>query len=123
MKILAFEGKHKLSDKWEEDPYLVLDQPNPDIPVFTVQKESGEGRKRNLHRNLLLPVGHLVETRPIPKRRRFPRKEPPKPAPRPTERLTEQESDYVESSDDELGVLWESKVEDDSDSTITGTKL
>ena len=59
VKIVAFEGKHKLSNKWEDEPYVVLRQPNPDIPVYVVRKESGEGRKRTLHRNLLLPIGFL----------------------------------------------------------------
>jgi transposase InsO family protein len=59
VKIVAFEGKHKLSDKWEEDPYLVVDQPNTDIPVYTLAKENGEGRRRTLHRNLLLPIGAI----------------------------------------------------------------
>ena len=59
VKIVAFDGKHKLANKWEEEPYRVLRQPNPDVPVYEVQRESGEGRKRVLHRNLLLPIGHL----------------------------------------------------------------
>ena len=82
VKILAFEGKHKLADRWEEDPYIVLEQRNPEIPVFVVQKESGEGRKRTLHRNLLLPIGTLPDPsdtavsesvpklNPVPKSRR-----------------------------------------------------
>jgi hypothetical protein len=71
VKIVAFKEKHKLADKWEQEPYKVLGQPNPDIPVFTVQREDGEGRKRNLHRNLLLPVGDIKETpvKPVPKPR------------------------------------------------------
>ncbi|XP_052090378.1 uncharacterized protein LOC127727026 [Mytilus californianus] len=119
VKIVAFEGKHKLSDKWEQDPYVVLEQPNLDIPVFTVRKENGEGRKRNLHRNLLLPVGHLVEpTKPVPKPRKRTKKEPPKPAPRICKKPT---ANYPESSDDEdiIDVILEPLVEDDSDSTIT----
>ena len=59
VKIVAFDGKHKISDRWEDDIYVVVRQPNPMIPVFIVQKESGEGKKRTLHRNLLLPIGHL----------------------------------------------------------------
>lgn len=39
VKILAFDGKHKLSNRWEEDPYIILSKPNPDIPVFIVKKE------------------------------------------------------------------------------------
>jgi hypothetical protein len=37
VKIVAFKEKHKLADKWEQEPYKVLGQPNPDIPVFTVR--------------------------------------------------------------------------------------
>lgn len=59
VKIVSFEGKHKIADRWEEDVYIVQKQPNPTIPVYTVFKENGEGRKRTLHRNLLLPIGHL----------------------------------------------------------------
>ncbi len=62
VKILAFEGRHKLADRWEEDPYVVLLQPNKEIPVFVVQRESGEGKKRTLHRNHLLPIGSV----PVP---------------------------------------------------------
>lgn len=59
VKVVAFEGKHKIADKWEQDTYRIVRQPNSDIPVYVVQKENGEGRKRTLHRNLLLPIGHL----------------------------------------------------------------
>jgi hypothetical protein len=62
VKIVSFKEKHKLANKWEQEPYKVLGQPIPDIPVFTVQREDGEGRKRNIHRNLLLPVGDIRET-------------------------------------------------------------
>ena len=65
VKIVAFDGKHKLADKWEEDVYEVLDKPNSDIPVYTVQRENRTGRKRTLHRNLLLPLGvRLSEQEP-----------------------------------------------------------
>jgi hypothetical protein len=71
VKIVAFKEKHKLANKWEQEPYKVLGQHIPDIPVFTVQRKDGEGRKRNLHRNLLLPVGDIRETpvKPVPKPR------------------------------------------------------
>lgn len=59
VKILAHDGKHKLADKWEEDVYIISSKPNTDVPVYVVQKENGEGRPRTLHRNLLLPIGHL----------------------------------------------------------------
>ena len=62
MKIVAFDGKHKLANKWEDEPYIVLSQPNSDVPVYVVRKETGEGRERILNRNLLLPIGNLTQT-------------------------------------------------------------
>ena len=53
VKVVAFDGKHMLADKWEEAVYKVLDKPNSDIPVYVVQKEDKTGKKRTLHRNLL----------------------------------------------------------------------
>lgn len=67
VKIVAFDGKHKLADKWEEDIYEVIQQPNSDIPVFVVQKENGTGRKRTLHRNLLLPLGTRLDQPELPR--------------------------------------------------------
>ena len=66
VKIVAFDGKHKIADRWEEDPYIVKRKPNPEIPVYVVKKENGQGRERTLHRNLLLPIGHLDSFKPIP---------------------------------------------------------
>ena len=56
---LSFDGKHKISDKYENEPYIVVSKPNHDIPVFVVQREDQNGPLRTLHRNLLLPIGHL----------------------------------------------------------------
>lgn len=56
VKIVSWDGKHKLSDKWEEDVYIVKGQPNLEIPVFVVKKENGTGRQRTVHRNMLLPI-------------------------------------------------------------------
>lgn len=33
VKVVAFEGKNKIADRWEKDPYVILSQPNPDIPM------------------------------------------------------------------------------------------
>ena len=46
----------KLADKWESSVYVVVEQPNPEIPVYVV-KSDDSGKKRTLHRNLLLPLG------------------------------------------------------------------
>ena len=60
VKIVAFDGKHKIEDRWEDDVYIVEKKPNPDVPVFVVSKENGTGRQRVLHRNLLLPIGSML---------------------------------------------------------------
>ncbi|XP_033744324.1 uncharacterized protein LOC117330212 [Pecten maximus] len=62
VRIMAFEGKHKISDKWEDDEYVVIRQPNPDVPVYVVRKCNGEGKEKTLHRNLLLPIDFLHDT-------------------------------------------------------------
>ena len=82
VKVLAFDGKHKLADKWESGAYKVLEKPNADIPVYVVQREDGSGPKKTLHRNHLLPINHLpVQTD----------KEPRKPpTPMPTETVKKQ---------------------------------
>lgn len=55
VKVLAFEGKHKLADKFEEQQYTVIEQPNEDTPVFKVRSQ--DGKVKTLHRNNLLPLG------------------------------------------------------------------
>ena len=74
VKIVAFDGRHKIADKWEEDIYVIVSQPNPDIPVFKVRKENGTGRDRVLHRNLLLPVGSVESDDSQPQPIRLPRR-------------------------------------------------
>ena len=76
VKTLAFDGRHKLADRYE-DVYIVLRPPNSNIPVFEVLVENGDGRKRTLHRNHLLPIGSLPMAeniiegkRPIPKKKK-----------------------------------------------------
>lgn len=66
VKVLAHEGRHKLADRWEQYPYVVVEQPDDNIPVFVVQREDGEGAVRTLHRNNLLPISTLpiIEERP-----------------------------------------------------------
>ena len=59
VKIVALEGRHKISDRWERDPYNVLSQSNVEIPVFKVEREDGIGPVCTLHINLLFPIGNL----------------------------------------------------------------
>ena len=97
VKIVAFDGRHKIADRWEEDPYIIISKPNPDIPVFKVKKENGEGRERVLHRNLLFPIGNKESGEHSPQPR--PRKEPPKPAPRRTRAQARKESEITTVSE------------------------
>ena len=42
VKIVAFEGKHKIQDKFGEEPYVVVEQPNKYIPVCKVRSEKSD---------------------------------------------------------------------------------
>ena len=55
MRKLVFSRRDKLVDKWERDPYIVIEQPVSDIPIYRVRNESGSDKVRTSHRNLLLP--------------------------------------------------------------------
>ena len=59
-------GKRKIGDRWEKDVYLVVDQPNKDITVQIVKREHSRGKRRMLHRNLLLPFMALPASKPNP---------------------------------------------------------
>ena len=55
------EGKHKLSDKYEPDTYVVVKKAPGDTPVYHVRKSDGKCSKvRVLHRNLLLALPQEV---------------------------------------------------------------
>jgi hypothetical protein len=106
VKVVSFDGKHKLADRWEHDPYIVVSQPNTDIPVYNLRKENNEGRARTLHRNLLLPIGYIRDV-PTPAPRKL-LKRPPIPAKRITrQKIKELEHPHTDdhtteiSSDDE----------------------
>lgn len=54
----------KLDSKWERVPYVVVSQPNVDIPVYVVKSEGVNGQERVLHRNLLNPCKFDVNPMP-----------------------------------------------------------
>ena len=56
VRNVSIRGKHKLSDLWEESPYIIIKKPNEDIPVYKVKPEGSTNPIRTLHRNLLLPL-------------------------------------------------------------------
>ena len=62
IRQLAFKGRHKISGKWDKDPYVVIDIPIAGIPVFKIQKVSDSAVIKTLHRNLLLPFSAIPRT-------------------------------------------------------------
>ena len=54
IRKVGLKGRNKLADKWNKDPYVIVSQPDPNIPVFQVKKES-DNTTKVLHRNMLLP--------------------------------------------------------------------
>ena len=77
VRQVAFQGKHKIADKWQDTVYVIVSQPNPDIPVYRVRPEmvSDSRSDKVLHRNMLLPIGSIpcnqeksgkIEVPPIP---------------------------------------------------------
>ena len=56
---LDIKGKHKIADKWEAEPYSVMDQPISDVLVLNVKGEDGQGRLRKLLRNQLFSFSGL----------------------------------------------------------------
>ena len=58
VRNVRLRGKHKLSDKWEADIYVVIKRAGT-LPVYTVRPENKDGPTRTLHRDLLLPCGFL----------------------------------------------------------------
>ncbi|KAL2093139.1 hypothetical protein ACEWY4_010451 [Coilia grayii] len=59
IKNLGLTGKHKLQDRWNSLPYIVLKK-LPDLPVYRLKPERGIGGIRTLHRDHLLPIGESV---------------------------------------------------------------
>ena len=59
IRNLGLQGKHKLADRWSSVLYIVESQ-MPNLPVFRLKPEEGNGPVKILHRNHLLPVGHKL---------------------------------------------------------------
>jgi hypothetical protein len=64
VRNVGVRGKCKLADRWEKDVHIVVDQPNHELPVYSVKKEHGRSAPKLLHRNLLLPFMGLPLTCP-----------------------------------------------------------
>ena len=55
----AWKSRHKIQNRWEDDDYVIISQPNCDIPVFVVRNTKTD-QDKTLHRNLLLPLGYKL---------------------------------------------------------------
>ena len=64
VRNVGLKGKNKLADKWEKEVYLVVDQPNRDIPVYLVKREHGRSTRKMLHS--FFPSWHYLHPNPIP---------------------------------------------------------
>jgi transposase InsO family protein len=63
VKNVGLKGKNKLANKWHKDVFLIVGQNDPDLPVYQLQKESGNGNVRTVHRNLILPLSLPLDTK------------------------------------------------------------
>ena len=57
VRILKYDGKHKIEDKYEDTIYTVTEQPIPHIAVFDVK--SDKGLEKRLHRNHLYRLSFM----------------------------------------------------------------
>ena len=60
MKCTGFQERDKIADIWEDDVYVIINQPHEDIPVYTVENQTGEGMK-TVHQNLLLSLPTVLD--------------------------------------------------------------
>ncbi|XP_033756228.1 uncharacterized protein LOC117338972 [Pecten maximus] len=77
VRKVGLKGKNKLADRWEQEPCVVINIPNSDIPVYKVTNEGSRGKSRTLHRNMLLPFNSIpLEVPPkVPVRKLGPTKQ------------------------------------------------
>lgn len=48
MKVVVYDEKHKIVDRWEDHLYVVISQPITDIPVYKVSREDVQEMLHNL---------------------------------------------------------------------------
>ena len=66
LKNVGIRGKHKLADKWEKEVYVIVERPDPALPVYSIRKEGTRTKCRNVHRNMLLPLSFPELRKPRP---------------------------------------------------------
>ena len=62
VKKKGFSSKHKITNKWETEPYEIVSQRSDGLPVSTVVRND---RERTLHHNMLFPLGLQHDTESI----------------------------------------------------------
>ena len=100
IRNVGLRRKKKLTDKWDTDSYVLIDIPDRNVPVYKVQRESGNPTVKTLHRNMLLPfsaIPGISEIRPTPSVTKSP-KQKKNSAPKPS--LPVSESDSNSDSDE-----------------------
>ena len=60
VRNVKIRGRSKMQDNWEEEPYRVLDRPNPEGNVYVVTLLNLDGPLRTLHRDKWLDARELV---------------------------------------------------------------
>ena len=86
---------NKIDNRWSSNPYIVLSQPDEDIPVFKVKELQGQ-IVRAKHRNQLLPV-YRAQDIVLPKKQRHTKEQAKKPKEQSSGEIhTTDSSDYQE---------------------------
>ena len=55
VKNVGFKGRHKIQNRWSRESYIVVSQPDLEIPVFNLKSEFGRSSK-TVHRKMILPI-------------------------------------------------------------------
>ena len=107
IRKVGLKGKNKLADRWDKHSYIVIEVPNEGVPVYRVQRESGDSAVKTLHRNMLLPFSAIPSSLDLGLFYDSPHSKPSKPAApvhsqsKPVQK-PESESDSSESETEEL---------------------
>ena len=56
LRNVSIRGKNKLASKCQDDVFMIVGQVDQSILVYQIQRESGSGDVKTVHRNLLLPL-------------------------------------------------------------------
>ena len=99
----AFKGKHKISDRWENNPYYVIEYVGRHLLVYKVQLIGQATKIRILHRHLLFPLSMRNEG--DEKQQNIDKKEP-----KLADREKENVAPSVENADNYEGPITRSKT-------------